>query len=145
MDTKQPEAFLLIEELEDAALGFHRIGSVNRCQSAKRALRAHIDTKDARISELEAIAAGYNAARLEIESLQAALAGYVQSGKDWASRMRELEAQLEAIVLCPDCGSKRCPKANHHLNGCTGSNEPGQPGSAYPAHGITAAQKGPAA
>lgn len=44
--------------------------------------------------------------------------------------------------LCPACGNKRCPKANDHRHACTGSNEPGQHGSAYPAHGITAAQKG---
>lgn len=31
------------------------------------------------------------------------------------------------------CGNKRCPCAAHHDNPCTGSNEPGQPGSMYPA------------
>ncbi len=36
------------------------------------------------------------------------------------------------MVLCPTCGNKRCPKANDHRNECTGSNEPGQRGSAYP-------------
>jgi hypothetical protein len=36
------------------------------------------------------------------------------------------------MVLCPICGNKRCPHANDHRNACTGSNEPGQPGSAYP-------------
>ena len=46
------------------------------------------------------------------------------------------------MVLCPKCGNKRCPHANDHRNDCTGSNEPGQPGSAYPAHhGITAQDK----
>lgn len=35
------------------------------------------------------------------------------------------------FVVCPDCGNKRCPKATHHDNACTGSNEPGQPGSVY--------------
>lgn len=35
------------------------------------------------------------------------------------------------MVLCPDCGNKRCPKANDHRNACTGSNEAGQPGIAY--------------
>ncbi|MFV8042986.1 hypothetical protein ACNQ05_24250 [Enterobacter cloacae complex sp.6701062] len=37
------------------------------------------------------------------------------------------------FVVCPECGNKRCPHANDHLNACTGSNEPGQEGSAYPA------------
>lgn len=33
---------------------------------------------------------------------------------------------------CTTCGNKRCPHANDHNNECTRSNEPGQPGSAYP-------------
>ncbi|MCM7668181.1 hypothetical protein M8S60_00695 [Enterobacter asburiae] len=37
------------------------------------------------------------------------------------------------FVVCPDCGNKRCPHANDHRNACTGSNEPGQEGDAYPA------------
>lgn len=35
------------------------------------------------------------------------------------------------MILCPACGNKRCPKASDHRNECSGSNEPGQPGSAY--------------
>lgn len=35
------------------------------------------------------------------------------------------------MALCPDCGNKRCPKATHHDNACTGSNEPGQKGSSW--------------
>ncbi|EPK0694119.1 hypothetical protein QFZ02_004886, partial [Enterobacter hormaechei] len=37
------------------------------------------------------------------------------------------------FVVCSECGNKRCPHANDHRNACTGSNEPGQKGSAYPA------------
>lgn len=37
------------------------------------------------------------------------------------------------FVVCPECGNKRCPHANDHRHACTGSNEPGQVGSAYPA------------
>lgn len=37
------------------------------------------------------------------------------------------------MAVCPTCGFKRCPRANSCANACTGSNEPGQPGSAYPA------------
>lgn len=32
--------------------------------------------------------------------------------------------------VCPICGNKRCPHARDHRNACTGSNEPGQIGSA---------------
>lgn len=35
------------------------------------------------------------------------------------------------MIVCSICGNKRCPKANNHDFACTGSNEPGQPGSAY--------------
>jgi hypothetical protein len=35
------------------------------------------------------------------------------------------------MFLCPTCGNKRCPKATDHRLDCTGSNEPGQKGSAY--------------
>ena len=35
------------------------------------------------------------------------------------------------MVLCPQCGNKRCPKATDHELKCTGSNQPGQPGSNY--------------
>lgn len=35
--------------------------------------------------------------------------------------------------LCPHCGNKRCPGAANHNNECSGSNEPGQPGSLYEA------------
>ena len=34
-------------------------------------------------------------------------------------------------VVCSTCGNKRCPKATAHWQDCTGSNEPGQPGSYY--------------
>jgi hypothetical protein len=38
---------------------------------------------------------------------------------------------LSVMVLCPDCGNKRCPKATRHDQSCTGSNDTGQEGSRY--------------
>ena len=35
------------------------------------------------------------------------------------------------MIVCSECGNKRCPKATDHRNDCTGSNDPGQPGSHY--------------
>lgn len=35
------------------------------------------------------------------------------------------------MSLCPTCGNKRCPGAADHRKPCSGSNEPGQPGSLY--------------
>jgi flavoprotein len=43
-----------------------------------------------------------------------------------------LFGRVQIMVLCSTCGNKRCPHAAHHDNTCTGSNEPGQPGSDYP-------------
>ena len=41
------------------------------------------------------------------------------------------EVTFPIMILCPQCGNKRCPKATFHGNECTGSNEPGQLGSEY--------------
>lgn len=35
------------------------------------------------------------------------------------------------MILCPDCGNKRCPKASDHNLACTKSNATGQAGSIY--------------
>jgi hypothetical protein len=37
---------------------------------------------------------------------------------------------LGTMVVCLECGNKRCPKAESHDHACTGSNEVGQVGSA---------------
>lgn len=39
--------------------------------------------------------------------------------------------RMNRMFLCPTCGNKRCPRATDHRHACTGSNEPGQPGSRY--------------
>ena len=38
---------------------------------------------------------------------------------------------LDRMIVCPECGNKRCPHASNHELTCTDSNEPGQPGSVY--------------
>lgn len=38
---------------------------------------------------------------------------------------------LDRMILCPECGNKRCPKATHHDLPCTKSNDLGQKGSIY--------------
>lgn len=37
----------------------------------------------------------------------------------------------DRMVVCRKCGNKRCPHATNTNLSCTGSNAPGQPGSAY--------------
>lgn len=51
----------------------------------------------------------------------------------WCLTCRPVVLNDMRFVVCPDCGNKRCPRANDHRNACTGSNRPGQEGSAYPA------------
>ncbi|MEG6062837.1 hypothetical protein UXP18_02600 [Enterobacter asburiae] len=55
------------------------------------------------------------------------------STKCWCHTCRPVTISDMRFVVCPECGNKRCPKANDHRHSCTGSNEPGQEGSAYPA------------
>ncbi len=50
----------------------------------------------------------------------------------WCRTCRPVALNDMRFVVCPDCGNKRCPRANDHRNACTGSNEPGQEGSAHP-------------
>lgn len=50
----------------------------------------------------------------------------------WCRTCRPVVWNDMRFVVCPDCGNKRCPRANDHRNACSGSNEPGQEGSAYP-------------
>ncbi len=38
---------------------------------------------------------------------------------------------MTRMIVCPKCGNKRCPHGTYHGYECTGSNEPGQPGSRY--------------
>ena len=42
-----------------------------------------------------------------------------------------LPITFQRMILCPECGNKRCPKASNHRYQCTGSNEIGQKGSIY--------------
>lgn len=55
------------------------------------------------------------------------------STKCWCRTCRPITLTDMRFVVCPVCGNKRCPHANDHRNACSGSNEPGQEGSAYPA------------
>ena len=43
----------------------------------------------------------------------------------------DTKTRLTTMILCPNCGNKRCPKATDHNNACTNSNEVGQEGSRY--------------
>lgn len=75
-------------------------------------------------------------ALIEVVNRRAAMlhAGNSPANPDcWCRTCRPVFLNDMRFVVCPDCGNKRCPRANDHRNACTGSNEPGQEGSAYPA------------
>lgn len=73
------------------------------------------------------------------ESYDACRAAMLQAGNSPATpdcscrTCRPVTFTDSRFVVCHECGNKRCPHANDHRNACTGSNEPGQEGSAYPA------------
>lgn len=46
-------------------------------------------------------------------------------------RERHIFMASQRFIVCETCGNKRCPHATDHNLACTGSNEPGQKGSAY--------------
>lgn len=50
-------------------------------------------------------------------------------GRDFATGMAN--NPVNRMIVCAVCGNKRCPHATDHNYECTGSNEPGQPGSSY--------------
>lgn len=49
----------------------------------------------------------------------------------WCHACKSPALHYMALILCPVCGNKRCPRASDHNHACTHSNEPGQPGSIY--------------
>jgi hypothetical protein len=49
----------------------------------------------------------------------------------WCETCRPITLTDMRMVLCPECGNKRCPRATNHENACTGSNEVGQKGSSW--------------
>ena len=74
-----------------------------------------------------------------MSAFRACRAAMLQAGNSpatpdgWCHTCRPVTMSDMRFVVCHDCGNKRCPHANDHRHACTGSNEPGQEGSAYQA------------
>ena len=99
MDTKQPNALRLAELHANCALAWtegsepHRL----RAETASELRRQH--------AEIETLRTGYNAARLEIESLQTRIQELGQQARECSdrkvvqldARIKELEGQLDAV------------------------------------------------
>lgn len=49
----------------------------------------------------------------------------------WCNTCRPSIPQDLRFVVCPDCGNKRCPKANDRRNACTDSNDVVQKGASW--------------
>ena len=50
-----------------------------------------------------------------------------------ASCLTEAGVSAWWMIVCDECGNKRCPHGTDHRHECSGSNEPGQAGSRYAA------------
>lgn len=50
------------------------------------------------------------------------------SDQCWCATCRPVSFGDMRMVLCPECGNKRCPHATDHRYACTGSNDIGQVG-----------------
>lgn len=146
---KDHEIRELVNQLRDVAIKYHGTGQL-REQIARTVrvaiLQAQSDddgepTDDERIMAIEGI---HNCERCGDEGWVVGEMGITrcacgQAGNSpvipdcWCRTCRPVVWNDMRFVVCPDCGNKRCPRANDHRNACTGSNEPGQEGSAYPA------------
>ena len=97
-------------ELADEAKNIRNtIEALEFVQKAVPMLRQQAD----RIAELEKGGCG---------NCHACLVGVMENG---------YPVTMQRMIVCPDCGNKRCPKASNHRHQCTGSNEPNQRGSIY--------------
>lgn len=82
------------------------------------------------------IAWGMDCARMgaEAERLSfypAQVSGEPATVRCWCETCRPNTMNDMRMIVCPDCGNKRCPKANDHRNACTNSNAVGQKGSSW--------------
>lgn len=110
----------LVNELRDIAIGYH--GTQQLRERIARTIRAAM-LQGAEPDFREISNSSTNNFRENAET----------STKCWCHTCRPVKISDMRFVVCPDCGNKRCPHANDHRNACTGSNEPGQEGSGYPA------------
>lgn len=123
------------ERAEKAEAELEDWSQSNRLDELQRGYNAAL----ARAKELEALhdAAGRlikAKGRYHTEKNYRALAGAYDAANAMRCTCRRCQPnsfQNNRMILCSTCGNKRCPHANDHQHTCTGSNEPGQPGSAY--------------
>lgn len=146
---KDHEIRELVNQLRDIAIEYHGTQQLReRIARAVRVAMLHAQsdddgepTDDERIMTIEGIHScercgdeGWVVGEMGITRCACGQAGNSPANPGcWCSTCRPVVLNDMRFVVCPDCGNKRCPRANDHRNACTGSNEPGQEGSAYPA------------
>ncbi|CTQ18823.1 hypothetical protein BN1007_71175 [Klebsiella variicola] len=146
---KDHEIRELVNQLRDVAIKYHGAGQLR--EQIARTVRAAIlqaqsdddgePTDDERIMAIEGIHScercgdeGWFVGEMGITRCACGQVGNSPANPGcWCRTCRPVAINDMRFVVCPDCGNKRCPRANDHRNACTGSNEPGQEGSAYPA------------
>lgn len=90
-----------------------------------------------RLVEAQGVRPGWDRVATHKASTEAGIAAVLrhlsgaQQANCWCNTCRPQTLADMRFVACPDCGYKRCPKANDHRNSCTGSNAVGQPGSSW--------------
>ena len=116
------------------------LGATRKITSASVCYFVNCAKRDFENAAIEAIVPDW-AARIQKSAVSALIAqeaakAYGESGmtdcvcyRCW--RETHPSAFRSRMFLCETCGNKRCPHATDHRNKCTGSNEPGQPGSYY--------------
>ncbi len=50
--------------------------------------------------------------------------------QEWWGNFR-IPMKMTRMIVCAECGNKRCPHSEDHRNACTKSNKSDQPGSRY--------------
>lgn len=116
-----------------------RFADIAIATAAKHWQRAHaITALEALENAQDQLAKPYSTeASKAITALRAALAESEQNC--WCHKCNEgktvngVPFSMTRMILCPDCGNKRCPHASDHRLACTNSNDSGQLGSVYTA------------
>jgi hypothetical protein len=125
---------------------WYRLNAISTKEMSPRDLGFHVGLKAGILKALNILAAeehmtdkGYEVSTHEKQQEFARKRNYhytnttnpIDFPECWCHTCRPITISDMRMILCPDCGNKRCPKATHHDNTCTNSNEPNQPGSCY--------------
>lgn len=130
----------LISEVEQAARrapvvavpqGWKLVPEVLTPEMKRECMDSLMDGIDIYMNSNEQIEIQTDAPRRIWKFLLAAAPQPPDAAQCWCQTCRPQTLDDMRFIVCPDCGNKRCPKANNHANACTNSNAPGQKGSSW--------------